>query len=80
MDEVRKAQRERERRWYRRKRIGARLVPVPVTEAQRAGLLKLGLIGPGDDVHAMGWAIGRLLDAAEPLAALGLALFPEGGG
>ena len=43
---------------------------------QRAGLLALGLIGEDDDKHAVGWAIGRLLDAAEPLAVVGKALFP----
>ena len=77
MDDPRRVQRERERRHYARKRIGAALVPTPVTEAQRAGLLRLGLITEDDDKHAVGWAIGRLLDAAEHLAAVGVALFPE---
>lgn len=76
--DTREAARLRERRWYARKRIGAALVPVPITEAQRAGLLRLGLIAEDDDKHAVGWAIGRLLDAAEHLAAVGVALFPEG--
>ena len=73
----RAAARERERRYYRRRRIGATLIPTPLTETQWAGLLRLGLISETDDKHAIGWAIGRLLDAAVPLAEVGVALFPE---
>jgi len=76
-DDPRAPARQREARYRARQRIGAELVPVPLTPQQRAGLLRLGLIGEDDDKHAIGWAIGRLLDAAGPLAAVGGAIFPR---
>jgi len=77
MNDDRTNARYREARYRARRRIGADLIPVPVTAEQRAGLLRLGLIGENDDRHAVGWAIGRLLDSAAPLAEVGNALFPR---
>lgn len=49
-------------------RIGAVLIPTPLTKAQWERLIRLGLIHEDDDKHVIGWTIGRLLDAAEPLS------------
>ena len=56
------------------------MIPVPLTADQRAGLLRLGLIGEADDRHAIGWAIGRLLDAAGAMEEVWRALNLDDGG
>lgn len=66
-----------ERRYRQRKRLAATLVPVALTPRQRAGLERLGLVEPGEcDKGVLAEACGRVLDAAEGLAAVGAAIYP----
>ena len=78
-DRRRELARERSAAYRDRRYHGLLIVPIEVSRKQLAALERLALLDVGErDKDCIAWAIGRFLDAAPHLSAMGDALWPEG--
>ncbi len=71
--------RQRSARWRARRRLGAVSIKLDVLPKHRRALEAIGLITAGyrDDLEAVAWAVGRYLDTAAAMQAMGEALYPD---
>ena len=69
-------QRERMAAYRERRRRGHVQVRVDVTREQMAALERLGLFDADAGISSLAWAVGRYLDSARHVVAVGDALYP----